>query len=181
MKNKLFALLFCLLVVFVFCSAEAADRDWDYKELDDGTVEITDYKGSEYEKEIVVPDTLRGKTVTGISSMAFSDLKNAISISIPDSIVSIEGNPFKYCENLEEIKVSPDSLSFALIDGVLFNKKEKSLVAYPITLPADYYEVPNGIKKIGKDAFGNSMNLTSVTLPDTVKEIGDYSFSKCNA
>ena len=179
MKNKLLVLLFCLLAFFMFCSAEASDWEWVYTDLEDGTVEITGYKGSEYVHELVIPDKLKEKAVTSIGGTALIHCKALTSITIPDSIVRIDDNPFCYCPKLKEIKVSPDSPAFALIDGVLFNKQEKSLVAYPLALTKSNYAVPNGILKIGNSAFSSSKYLTSITIPETVTEIGNYSFSTC--
>ena len=39
--------------------------------------------------------------------------------------------------------------------------------------------IPKGVRKIGAWAFSKCYNLTSVTIPDSVTEIGDYAFYFC--
>ena len=49
------------------------------------------------------------------------------------------------------------------------------------TVASDITEinVPEGIVKIEKEAFGENKVLKKVTLPSTLKEIGDYTFFQC--
>ena len=56
----------------ITASAETSD-DYSYKELGDGTVEITKYSGNY--TILNIPSTLGGKQVTSIGSDAFSDRK----------------------------------------------------------------------------------------------------------
>ena len=60
-----------------------------------------------------------------IGDYVFYNCSALKEINIPDSLISIGSNPFKYCESLTKIKISPDHPIYATIDGVLFNKKEK--------------------------------------------------------
>ena len=39
--------------------------------------------------------------------------------------------------------------------------------------------IPNSVKKIGEGAFDSCTDLTSVTIPNSVEEIGDYAFAGC--
>lgn len=43
------------------------------------------------------------------------------------------------------------------------------------------FVVDDGIKKIGKRAFGYNMNLRSIILPKSLKQIGDEAFLNCNS
>ena len=61
--------------------------DFGYDILDDGTVEITDYSGSA--ENVDIPAQIDGKSVTRIGSYAFSDHAELTSITIPDSVMSI--------------------------------------------------------------------------------------------
>ena len=40
--------------------------------------------------------------------------------------------------------------------------------------------IPEGTTKIGQEAFCDCPKLTSVTIPNSVTEIGNYAFSQCN-
>ncbi len=53
--------------------------------------------------DITVPEKVRGITVTGIASSAFSSNKNIVNISLPDTVKTIEANAFKSCSDLENV------------------------------------------------------------------------------
>ena len=40
--------------------------------------------------------------------------------------------------------------------------------------------IPNSVKSIGQSAFQNCTGLTSVTIPNSVTSIGDYAFDGCS-
>lgn len=69
MKKWMLALLALLLTLSCALAAADVSGDWEYSLLPDGTVEITDYTGSE--TELVVPGELDGRTVTKIGNSAF--------------------------------------------------------------------------------------------------------------
>ena len=75
--------------------------DYDYQVLDDGTVEIMHYKGSD--NNLVIPSEIDGKKVTSIGDL-YSN-KDIISVEIPNSVTSIGGLAFYDCTNLTEVKI----------------------------------------------------------------------------
>ena len=150
----LLTLLFVALLLLPTALA-AVDGDFEYQELDDGTVILTNYKGGE--RDLALPEELGGKTVSTLSTDAFSRCSELRSVTIPLSIVEIIENPFRpwdgsnpflCCENLEAIHVSPDHPTLAEIDGVLFRKAEKQLLSYPAAREGASYDVPQGIAAI---------------------------------
>ena len=116
---------------------------------------------------------LRGTARLGCSSLT--------SINLPDSITSMEGNPFAESGNLTDIRISADHPYLEMIDGVLFSKPDKRLIYYPSAATAKSYVIPDGIQRIEEDAFDSCFSLTSVTIPDSVTTIGRSAFSSCRA
>ncbi len=61
-------------------------------------------------------------------------------------------------------------------DGMYINSRDACLLRYTGT--ADEVVVPDGVKKIGKDAFSRK-EIKRAVLPDSVEEIGDEAFEGC--
>ena len=101
--------------------------DYRYRLKEDGTAMITAYLNDE--KWPFIPAELDGHAVTGIGDRAFSG--NFITdVKIPNSITYTEGNPFAGGENSPRVIIAPDHPTLEIVDDVLFNKVEKTLVAY---------------------------------------------------
>lgn len=178
MKKPAFLLFIALLLSLLFTAAAAeTSGDFDYEVLEDGTVSITMYNRSDSQLEI--PETLDGRIVTNLSDyiLNFSD---AMSISIPDTVTEIQGNPFRNGSSLNQILVTENHPTLATIDGVLFSKPDKRLICYPPARTDSNYEIPQGIQIIGEVAFGNASNLKSLSIPDSVTHIDNLAFEFCN-
>ena len=184
-KRSLCAVLFVMLMMALSVNGAVAEDDalrsgdYQYRVLEDGTAEITHYFGRD--SVVHIPDTLDGKTVTSIRDVAFAWCSSLTTIELPDSVTSMGVNPFAGCKSLKNIQVSPEQPVFAVIDGVLFNKAEKSLICYPDGKQEEAYEVPQGIQQIKSGAFSCCSALTTIELPDSVTSIGESAFYDCSS
>jgi len=125
---------------------------------------------------ITIPDS-----VISIGNAAFWGCDNITSITIPRGVISIGDTLiFTQCENLTNIEVDSGNTVYCSIDGVLFNKGTDTLIRYPEGKQGTHYTIPNGVKSIGKEAFCNCMGLTSITIPDSVTSIGAGAFFGCS-
>ena len=182
MEKKWFVALLMVVVMVCACWTGAVaedERDYQYALLDDGTIEITNYKGNA--DRLTIPAKIAGKTVTSIRYSAFDFCKSLTSVSIPDSVEQIGTNPFAACSALKTISVSPEHPYFATIDGVLFRKADKALISYPAGIKSSTYTIPQGVAVIGDSAFFACSSLTSVSIPDSVTSIGDSAFTLCSS
>ena len=162
MKKWLIGLLAAALTLLVGCAAAAEagfqrSGDWCFRILEDGTAEILYYWSFYDDAELHIPDELDGATVS-----------------------QIESNFFRFCP-VTAFTISPNHPYFEAVDGVLFSKADKRLIAYPSHKKAAAYAIPEGTKIIGEDAFSHCENLTSITIPDSVREIRDSAFAVCTA
>ena len=162
MKKWLIGFLAVVLTLLVGCAAAAEagfqrSGDWCFRILEDGTAEILYHWGFYDDAELHIPDELDGATVSHIDSNFF------------------------HFSHVTAFTVSPTHPYFEVVDGVLFSKADKRLIAYPSHKKAAAYAIPEGTKIIGEDAFSHCENLTSITIPDSVREIRDSAFAVCTA
>jgi hypothetical protein len=91
-------------------------------------------------------------------------------------VTDIKGNPFLYCVSLTRFEVAPGNPSYTEADGVLYDKHQKTLIAYP-GAKEGAYAIPWGVERIGEKAFERSSGLTEVVIPDSVTDIGYSAFN----
>lgn len=134
---------------------------------------------------IVIPDTVtkNGETynVIGINQYAFANYAWVNTVSIGKNVTSIIPSAFQGCKNLTAITVDANNLQFADQDGVLFDKCGLSLYVYPAGRAAATYDIPDTCDTVGTQSFYGAVNLTSLTVPTSVKNIGAKAFAQCNA
>ena len=134
---------------------------------------------------IVIPDTVtkNGETynVIGINQYAFANCAWVNTVSIGKNVTSIIPSAFQGCKNLTAITVDANNLQFADQDGVLFDKCGLSLYVYPAGRAAATYDIPDTCDTVGTQSFYGAVNLISLTVPTSVKNIGAKAFAQCNA
>jgi hypothetical protein len=101
-------------------------------------------------------------------------------VYVPASVTSMESS-FVACNALTEIKVDPMNTVYSDIDGVMFNKNQNKLLMYPAGKQQTEYVVPAGVDTIAREAFYSCQNLTSVSLPSSLKYIDNYAFAYSRA
>ena len=149
----------------------------------DGTAKVSDYKGTD--SKVIIPATIirDGKTykVTSIEGWAFNNCKKLTSITIPNSVISIEDLPFFWCENLTSIDIDKNNTHYKSIDGNLYSKDGSTLLQYAAGKTATSFTIPNSVTSIGESAFRDCESITSITIPDGVTSIGKSAFWGCSS
>ena len=134
--------------------------------------------------EITIPNS-----VTSIGEEAFWYCSNLAEVNISNSVTSIGRRAFQYT-GLTEITI-PNSVthigenSFAKTfwydnqpDGVLYI--DNCCLGYKGELIGDL-TLTEGTRLIAEHAFSREKGLASVTIPNSVKNIGAYAFSGCDS
>ena len=151
-----------------------------------------------YAKTIVTV-TLEG--ITTISNYSFYGFVMMKEVSIPSSVTSIGMHVFDDCPLLESINVDSENNQYSSVDGVLFDKRQTTIVRYPqgkklsqYTLPDDVLILgdssfteatltdivfPASLTTIGEEACMSMKSLTTVTIPASVEYIGENAFASC--
>lgn len=90
--------------------------------------------------------------VTAIESGAFENEKTLSSITLPNSVVTIEDFAFGYCSNLES--------------AILGNRVEKIGYSAFDACNLTSINIPSSVTKIGEGAFQRNNNLTQIHISD---------------
>ncbi len=117
--------------------------------------------------------------VTGIGFAAFAFCSGLTDLTLPASVASIGDYAFYDCGGLTSIAVDGSNPNFSSTGGVLFDKPQTSLLAYPGGKQGAY-PIPPGVTSIGNWAFIKCSGLTGVSIPAGVIRIGDEAFSDCS-
>lgn len=150
---------------------------------------VTGYTGKV--RNVIVPATWNGVTVTGIADGVFAGNRTLKSVKLPATVTSIGANAFYDCYALSEVNLTAGCKT---IGAYAFYNCEKLTTAGDLS---GLEEIPEhaflGCKRlaevnfsesliaVGKYAFANCEALQSILLPDTVTEIGEYAFAGCKA
>lgn len=120
------------------------------------------------EGDYVVPNG-----VTTLRSSSFVSGSLLTSLTLAASTTNVQGNFFG-CSELAQINVPPANTTYMSVDGVLYQKLSKSLVAVPQGITG-HVTIPSGATSIGSLAFFDS-GVMSVRIPASVKQIDTTAF-----
>ncbi|MBO7145129.1 MAG: leucine-rich repeat domain-containing protein [Salinivirgaceae bacterium] len=111
-----------------------------------------------------------------IARDAFASCNNIKSITIPSTIVGV-GNTYEKHDLLSLEILQYNEYGNALYLG---NAENPYVVLIGPNENMNACEINNECKVIAEDAFKDFSDLTSVTIPNSVKNIGRYAFSGCD-
>jgi hypothetical protein len=140
-------------------------------------------------------------SVKTIGTRAFNNCSSLTTLKIPKATDSIGIYAFSDCNNLESIEVSSENLNYLSQDGVLYNKDQTALIFYPPAKQETVFQMPDSIVRIKSRAFYQAenlneiifsknlrdietdafyqTNLSRITLPSGLENIGDRAFKNC--
>lgn len=119
------------------------------------------------------------KNLTYIGSYAFNNCKNLTKISIPEKVKNIVGNPFENCRKITSFTVNKKNRYYTTVNGVLFNKSKKRLIAYTTGKKNTSYTVPKSVNIIETNAFMGSGYIKTIKMSNSVQKIKDSAFAEC--
>ena len=128
------------------------------------------FSGNENITVCMIPDSVKT-----IGARAFSACTELTTITLGSSVAKIGDYAFTACPSLLYIDVSKKNPTYSNINGCLYENSD-TLLLYAGDKDAEIYEKTTVIRK---GAFFGKADITSVTLPNTVKTIDDHAFSGC--
>jgi len=153
MKNKKMVLWIALIVIAIIpIYAQQYDSEKDFKINRDANVKggviITEYIGTK--KEVRIPPSIQNSPVTSIGDNAFF-LTSLTSVTIPNSVTSIEQEAFSNCSSLTSVTI-PNSVT-NIGGGAFWGCTSLTSVT-----------IPDNVTSIGEGAFSNCTGLTAINV-----------------
>ena len=215
--TKILSLILCLVMMLSLLASCASNKEEgnNNKNSDDGAIQTLegdfyDENGLYYVamadktckvsvgratglKKIVIPATYQGYTVTTIAQAGFANCEDLESITIPDTVETIESLAFQNCSKLLEIKLGNNAklkkIGYGALKGTAYyeeNGKDQDVFyfgKYLIEAKKDLTacEIKDGTTVIAAHAFYGCTTLKSVTIPASVKYIDTFAFNNCSS
>lgn len=125
---------------------------------------------------ISLPESLRK-----LEGSAF-DSTGLTAVTLPKNVEQITSNPFVNAP-LQALQMENGNQHFFVQDNILYEKgpdnTPKRAVAYASSTPDSTAALLPGTESIGTNAFAYARNLTSVSFPETLTDIGSHAFYNC--
>ena len=123
-------------------------------------------------ENIVISD---GITYVGINSLYI--FKNIKRIDIGKSVKRAElVDDQAVLEYLKEINVDSENPYITSVNGVMYSKNKSMILYYPCAKSDSEYKIIDGVKSIEANCFSYSSNLKKISIPNSVKTIGESAF-----
>lgn len=142
----------------------ANEQLFDFAFTPDNTaVIVIRYEGTA--ADVTIPSRYKGKPVTMIDHAAFFN-SVVTSVTIPDSVTSIDDNAFGFCSQLTNISI-PNSVTYIGFSAFAHCTSLKSIT------------LPSSLSSISEALFSGCSQLTTIHIPDSVPSIQSYAFYHC--
>jgi len=176
MKQKLhFKRFFSLLLCFAVCEFSWAKFQVNgiYYELTSKGAEVTfnNPDGGTYSGDVVIPSSVvyyngLSYDVVSIGAMSFNNCPNLTSVTIPESVTTIDQAAFSGCSKLTSVVIPQNVTSIAF-------------AAFAECTSLTNISLPEGLVTIGTSAFLHCRGITSIIIPKSVTQIDGRAFEGC--
>lgn len=118
-----------------------------------------------------------------VGEVAFVDCRALKDVSIGANVKNWGDRVFQGCKNVVGIHVDDDNPILTSVDAVLYNK-DMTTIHFCSPSHYEYYgyggrgefTIPETVTRVATESFGD---LTKLTIPSTLVDIGEYAFSWC--
>ena len=132
--------------------------------------------------EIVIPEkSPGGLRVVAISTGAFENCKDIVSIHIPSSIKEIGTGAFVGCKSLSNFTVDTTNTEYCSVGSVLFSKDKTELVCYPAKRVGQSYLLSTNVTKISPYAFDSVSTLGKILYKGTISQYQNIAIGTGNS
>ncbi|MBQ7906524.1 MAG: leucine-rich repeat protein [Clostridia bacterium] len=147
----------------------------EYNGLPVTKIGFESFRNCQVLQSVTIPDS-----ITTIESGAFFDCNYLESVYIPEKLEHLKGEPFRSCNSLKTIDVDSNNPSYSSVDGVLYTKNLKELIFYPPGRNQTEFAIPSGVEIVHKYAFSHCEKLQRIIVPASVYQLPYNAIIFCN-
>lgn len=109
-----------------------------------------------------------------IGDSAFDSCTALTTVTLPAHLAELGGNPFRSCKSIETLYVENGNAVYKSESNCIIKISNNELIS-----GCKGSTIPSTVVIIGKEAF-EGIPLTKVILPESITEIKDYAFGRCD-
>jgi hypothetical protein len=163
------------LAVTAKAAVSYTSGNWTYT-VRNNKAKITAYSGDE--AEVIIPSTLGDYAVTAIGDSVFKNNKTMTAVTIPVGIESIGYCSFYNCTNLKTINFNAKNCADRDTYNTFYNAGSES-GAISVVFGSEVERIPGRLFKAND--LSASPRIISVTMSDSITEIGECAFENCSS
>ncbi|QKX41078.1 leucine-rich repeat domain-containing protein [Metamycoplasma hominis] len=118
------------------------------------------------------------RSIKEIGKGAFSDCKNLEELILNEGLEWIDALAFDF-SIISHISINSNNKNFEIKDNFFIDKNNKKILAY-LDKKTTKVTIPSSVKEIGESAFSDCKNLEEVSLNEGLEKIGAEAFSNTN-
>ncbi|MEE0918245.1 MAG: leucine-rich repeat domain-containing protein [Bacteroidales bacterium] len=181
MKRIIFAICTILCANVLFAQTRFWIDDLQYEVISTNPPKVKVYDAASSITIANIPATVTYNetiySVTTIGSRAFFICSSLTSVSIPNSVTTIEYDEWDFYIGAFSECTSLTSVTFE--EGINLTNIPPSTFCVCSSLTS--IDIPNSVTSIGDYAFSGCSSLTSIDIPNSVTSIGEHAFYGCSS
>ena len=172
---------------FLATIGSVLNRDWEYT-VSNNKATITSYIGTG--GAVTIPSEIDGSPVVKIGASAFINCISLTTLTIPNSVFSIEDSAFSGCVGLTSVSIGNSVTSIgkhafygcSSLTSVTIPESVTNIGGWAFHKCTNLRSImiPNSVTSIGNGAFSFCSSLTSITIPNGITSIGEWFFAYCS-
>ena len=118
--------------------------------------------------------------ITTVEYDCFTGCSGLTSVTLGKAVNDFNGSKLEgsSCPDIREINVSEDNKYYKSYGGVLYDYDMTTVECLPYGISGELV-IPDGVQYLGSDGLRSNPNITSVSLPSSLKRLG-YGFYNCS-
>ena len=132
--------------------------------------------------KLVIPEGVKyigDCAITGCQRIRYVKIPKSVKKIGENNFVNYSHLTECTCKNLQKITVNKNNKKYSSKDGVLYNKNKTVLIAYPAGSKNKSFKLPSSVKTIKNNAFAFAPYLSEVKFNSKLVTIGDTVFTNC--